>query len=147
MVAMAWQLNQTGQGGLDLSVGDESILPSLCQLGVWAHTSGLSLPRPAIEVLLLHVVAVNGPQRGPLDGVRRVLEVLAQEEAPLVCLEWTPGKLDILAPGVAYVASLEDASSNLLAHLTEAQWREIREAARSQLQGPMLLKGCGLKEP
>ena len=57
-----------------------------------------------------------------------MLEVLAQEEAPVVCLEWTPGKLDILAPGVAYVASLEDASSNLLAHHTEAQWRDLTQA-------------------
>lgn len=147
MVAMAWQLGETGWGGLDLTAGDGSMLPALCQLGVWAHTGRLSLPRPAIEVLLLHVVAVGGPLRGPGEGVRRVLELLAMEEAPLVCLDRTPGKLDILAPGVAYVASFDDASSNLLAHLTEAQWREIREAARSQLQGPMLFTREQLKEP
>ena len=100
----------------------------------WMAQAGLSVPEEALNVLLLHVVALDGPLAGPEDGLRRALEVLARDEAPLICLEGTPGKLDEFSSGAGYIAARTDAATNLLARVSAAEWARVREAAREALE-------------
>lgn len=101
---------------------------------IWMAQAGLSVPEEALNVLLLHVVALDGPLAGPEDGLRRALEVLARDEAPLICLEGTPGKLDDFSSGAGYIAARTDAAKNLLARVSAAEWAGVREAAREALE-------------
>lgn len=143
MVAMRWQLEERRARAVAPGEWGREILVSQVVLSAWAHANRLALPRPAIEVLLRHACAAAGPPPGPAERLRRVLETLARDPAPLVCLADTPGALDPFSQGEGYVAAAHDASKNLLEHVTEAQWLRIREAARSQLAA-MVLRGGGV---
>lgn len=134
MVAERWRLDGPEGVMANMKRDETTLSGARCALLTWRAQAGLSVPEEALNVLLLHVVALDGPLAGPEDGLRRALEVLARDEAPLICLEGTPGKLDEFSSGAGYIAARTDAATNLLARVSAAQWAEVRAAAREALE-------------
>lgn len=107
----------------------------------WFVLTGCSVPAEAAWVLVHQGIEVFGPAHDAAGLFRRGLEVLAHDGPLLVCLDATPGELDLFSQGAGYVAALGDASRNLFAQVDEAGLDRLRAAARSQLEGLMLMEG------
>lgn len=125
-----------------VEINHEELAVSLASdlLAAWLDLNRCAHPCEVGRVLVRHGVAASGPLRDALDGLLRGLRLIAMDPPLLVCLEGTPGELDLFSTGAAYVADPNNAARNLLAELGEAELGALREAARSQITTLVLLE-------
>jgi hypothetical protein len=96
----------------------------------WRTRHAVPMPKAALRVLLLQVVALQRPLKSARAGAEGVLALLRAPGLPLICLPGTPGTVNPFARGRAYVADTTCASRNLVEGVDAAGWRAVRAAAR-----------------